>query len=225
MINRRILKKRFDVKFAQALLRKLYAHLERRFPAIDVDNLVNNLKVVIVIDRKLFAPIVIRQIPSVLGMPTLTSCIFNLPLLLYHTQISSRQARKPTVALNVRHLPIPQISLAPSSLLTPSSSAAATFPDNSGLGDSRQCLKDSTPGSVCVDLTVTGNHLDIPRTGDNPNLLSPEIINQRRNSRRPSILPVPDMFTSSTLNISQVKTRRYFCYTGCFRIRWTISGR
>lgn len=29
------------------------------------------------------------------------------------------------------------------------------------------------------------------------------MINQRRNSRRPSILPVPDMFTSSSLNISQ----------------------
>lgn len=50
---------------------------------------------------------------------------------------------------------------------------------------------------------MTGNHLDIPRAGENPNLLSPEMINQRRNSRRPSILPVPDMFTSSTLNISQ----------------------
>lgn len=46
-----------------------------------------------------------------------------------------------------------------------------------------------------------GNHLDIPRSCDNPNLLSPEILNQRRGSRRPSILPVPDMFTSSTLNI------------------------
>ncbi|CAA9998794.1 unnamed protein product [Nesidiocoris tenuis] len=29
-----------------------------------------------------------------------------------------------------------------------------------------------------------------------------QILNQRRGSRRPSILPVPDMFTSSTLNIS-----------------------
>nr|XP_023024060.1 potassium channel subfamily T member 2-like [Leptinotarsa decemlineata] len=54
---------------------------------------------------------------------------------------------------------------------------------------------------------VLGNHLGIPRSGgDNPNLLSPEIINQRRNSRRPSILPVPDMFTSSTLNIAQAVT-------------------
>ncbi|XP_073974432.1 slowpoke 2 isoform X4 [Rhodnius prolixus] len=49
----------------------------------------------------------------------------------------------------------------------------------------------------------TGNHLGLPRPPEsNPNLLSPEILNQRRGSRRPSILPVPDMFTSSTLNIS-----------------------
>lgn len=70
------------------------------------------------------------------------------------------------------------------------------------MSDSRQCLKESSPGSITFDVSITGNHLDIPR-GDNPNLLSPETINQRRNSRRPSILPVPDMFTSSTLNISQ----------------------
>lgn len=52
-------------------------------------------------------------------------------------------------------------------------------------------------------MSVTGNHLDVPKSGENPNFLSPEIINQRRNSRRPSILPVPDMITGSTLNISQ----------------------
>lgn len=75
--------------------------------------------------------------------------------------------------------------------------------ENSGLSDSRQCLREASPGSITLDISVTGNHLDIPRSGENPNLLSPEIINQRRNSRRPSILPVPDMFTSSTLNISQ----------------------
>lgn len=79
----------------------------------------------------------------------------------------------------------------------------ATFPDTSGgVSDSRTCLKDSSPGSLTIDTSVTNNHLDIPRGGDNPNLLSPEILNQRRGSRRPSILPVPDMFTSSTLNIS-----------------------
>lgn len=38
---------------------------------------------------------------------------------------------------------------------------------------------------------------------DNPNFLTPDNINQRRNSRRPSILPVPDMFTSSSINIPQ----------------------
>ncbi|KAK9736596.1 Calcium-activated BK potassium channel alpha subunit [Popillia japonica] len=77
------------------------------------------------------------------------------------------------------------------------------FPDNSGLCDSKQCLGDTTNDSPADVGGITGNHLDIPRTGDNPNLLSPEMINQRRNSRRPSILPVPDMFTSSSLNISQ----------------------
>ncbi|KAJ9576312.1 hypothetical protein L9F63_006812, partial [Diploptera punctata] len=71
-----------------------------------------------------------------------------------------------------------------------------------GFGDSRQCLKDSSPALLAPDVAITGNHLDVPRPGDNPNLLSPEILNQRRGSRRPSILPVPDMFTSSSLNIA-----------------------
>lgn len=82
-------------------------------------------------------------------------------------------------------------------------SLAATFPDGSNTSDSRQCLREPNTSSTVLDSSVTGNHLDIPRAGENPNLLSPEMINQRRNSRRPSILPVPDMFTSSTLNISQ----------------------
>ncbi|XP_044732316.1 potassium channel subfamily T member 2 [Chrysoperla carnea] len=73
--------------------------------------------------------------------------------------------------------------------------------DNGGLSDSRTCLKDSSPASLAPEMGSIGNHLDIPRSCDNPNLLSPEILNQRRGSRRPSILPVPDMFTSSTLNI------------------------
>ncbi|XP_022231233.2 potassium channel subfamily T member 1 isoform X16 [Drosophila obscura] len=47
----------------------------------------------------------------------------------------------------------------------------------------------------------TGNHLDVP-FGNNPNLLSPDVLNQRRGSRRPSILPVPDMFTSSSFSIA-----------------------
>ncbi|KAK2587035.1 hypothetical protein KPH14_010992 [Odynerus spinipes] len=74
-----------------------------------------------------------------------------------------------------------------------------TYLDPGGLGDSRQCLKEavSTPQTP-----ITGNHLDVPRSLDpNPNLLSPEILTQRRGSRRPSILPVPDMLTSSTLHL------------------------
>nr|CAD7401331.1 unnamed protein product [Timema cristinae] len=69
-------------------------------------------------------------------------------------------------------------------------------------GDSRTFLKDSSPSTLAPDVAITGNHLDVPKPGDNPNLLSPEILSQRRGSRRPSILPVPDMFTSSSLNIA-----------------------
>ncbi|KAH8331726.1 hypothetical protein KR074_010391 [Drosophila pseudoananassae] len=50
-------------------------------------------------------------------------------------------------------------------------------------------------------LTTTGNHLDVP-FANNPNLLSPDVLNQRRGNRRPSILPVPDMFTSSSFSIA-----------------------
>ncbi|XP_058792082.1 potassium channel subfamily T member 2 isoform X2 [Phymastichus coffea] len=75
----------------------------------------------------------------------------------------------------------------------------ATYLDPGGLGDSRQCLKD---GSLSPQTPMTGNHLDVPRSLEpNPNLLSPEILTQRRGSRRPSILPVPDMLTSSTLQL------------------------
>ncbi|XP_067632316.1 potassium channel subfamily T member 2 [Eurosta solidaginis] len=47
---------------------------------------------------------------------------------------------------------------------------------------------------------TTSNHLELPQSC-NPNLLCPDILNQRRGSRRPSILPVPDMFTSSSFSI------------------------
>jgi hypothetical protein len=47
-------------------------------------------------------------------------------------------------------------------------------------GDSRQCLKESSPTLLAPDVAITGNHLDVPRPGDNPNLLSPEILSQRR---------------------------------------------
>ncbi|XP_015183342.1 PREDICTED: potassium channel subfamily T member 2 isoform X14 [Polistes dominula] len=71
--------------------------------------------------------------------------------------------------------------------------------DPGGLGDSRQYLKEA---SSTPQTPITGNHLDVPRSIDpNPNLLSPEILTQRRGSRRPSILPVPDMLTSSTLHL------------------------
>ncbi|BFG04046.1 potassium channel subfamily T member 2 [Drosophila madeirensis] len=55
--------------------------------------------------------------------------------------------------------------------------------------------------SVTPATLSTGNHLDVP-FGNNPNLLSPDVLNQRRGSRRPSILPVPDMFTSSSFSIA-----------------------
>ncbi|XP_012538208.1 potassium channel subfamily T member 1 isoform X4 [Monomorium pharaonis] len=74
-----------------------------------------------------------------------------------------------------------------------------TYLDPTGFGDSRQCLKE---GGSTPQTPITGNHLDVPRSLDpNPNLLSPEILTQRRGSRRPSILPVPDMLTSSTLHL------------------------
>ncbi|XP_011868317.1 PREDICTED: potassium channel subfamily T member 1 isoform X6 [Vollenhovia emeryi] len=75
----------------------------------------------------------------------------------------------------------------------------ATYLDPGGFGDSRQCLKE---GGSTPQTPITGNHLDVPRSLDpNPNLLSPEILMQRRGSRRPSILPVPDMLTGSTLHL------------------------
>ncbi|XP_076379489.1 slowpoke 2 isoform X1 [Megalopta genalis] len=74
-----------------------------------------------------------------------------------------------------------------------------TYLDPGGFGDSRQCLKD---GGSSPQTPITGNHLDVPRSLDpNPNLLSPEILTQRGGTRRPSILPVPDMLTSSTLHL------------------------
>ncbi|XP_054274110.1 potassium channel subfamily T member 2-like isoform X3 [Macrosteles quadrilineatus] len=59
------------------------------------------------------------------------------------------------------------------------------------------------PKPQSAEQTATGNHLGVPKPTDtNPNFLSPEILNQRRGSRRPSILPVPDTMTCSTLNIN-----------------------
>ncbi|XP_048506827.1 potassium channel subfamily T member 2 isoform X16 [Athalia rosae] len=117
---------------------------------------------------------------------------------------------------NFYHLPTPQVVLqAPLSTPTTTTTTTTTtldqhqnllasdvhpmYLDPGGAGDSRQCLKES--GSS-PQTPMTGNHLDVPRSVDpNPNLLSPEILTQRRGSRRPSILPVPDMLTSSTLHL------------------------
>ncbi|XP_059472651.1 potassium channel subfamily T member 2 isoform X5 [Neocloeon triangulifer] len=65
-----------------------------------------------------------------------------------------------------------------------------------------------TDASVCdsfeqlQETPIGPNHLGLPVVDNNPNFLSPDTLSQRRGSRRPSILPVPDMVTSSTLNIS-----------------------
>lgn len=62
------------------------------------------------------------------------------------------------------------------------SHVVATYLDPGGLGDSKQYLKEtcSTPQTP-----ITGNHLDVPRSLDpNPNLLSPEILTQRRGNEK-----------------------------------------
>ncbi|XP_018404844.1 PREDICTED: potassium channel subfamily T member 2 [Cyphomyrmex costatus] len=100
----------------------------------------------------------------------------------------------PQVILQVPSTPIPTQHY---NLLA--SNVHPTYLDPGGFGDSRQCLKE---GGSTPQTPITGNHLDVPRSLDpNPNLLSPEILMQRRGSRRPSILPVPDMLTSSTLHL------------------------
>ncbi|XP_050423572.1 potassium channel subfamily T member 2 isoform X4 [Adelges cooleyi] len=71
--------------------------------------------------------------------------------------------------------------------------------------DVQKTIKEThTPPSKHSDEPMAvGNHLSIPKPIDmNPNLLSPEILNQRRGSRRPSILPVAETMTGSSLNIS-----------------------
>ncbi|XP_070494364.1 potassium channel subfamily T member 2 isoform X2 [Chironomus tepperi] len=75
------------------------------------------------------------------------------------------------------------------------------------VSDSKTNLKEATGGIPTTTSSTlgppslnVGNHLDIPQ--NNPNLLSPDMLSQRRGSRRPSILPVPDMFTSSSFSIS-----------------------
>ncbi|XP_059062298.1 potassium channel subfamily T member 2 isoform X5 [Achroia grisella] len=71
----------------------------------------------------------------------------------------------------------------------------AKYGEGTSTSDSRTCLKDS-PGTD----SATDSHLLLPKQ-DNTNFLSPDSLSYRRGSRRPSILPVPDMVTSS-LNIA-----------------------
>ncbi|XP_026688035.1 uncharacterized protein LOC113472469, partial [Diaphorina citri] len=71
-----------------------------------------------------------------------------------------------------------------------------------GGGGGGKSFETSNTSSPPHHLYSSGSNLGVPKQDTNPNLLSPEILNQRRGSRRPSILPVPDMFTSSTLNIA-----------------------
>ncbi|XP_035911770.1 potassium channel subfamily T member 2 isoform X3 [Anopheles stephensi] len=77
-------------------------------------------------------------------------------------------------------------------------SAAAPFAGTTHTTTTTTTTTQSTLGPPTIS---SANHLEIP-SGNNPNLLSPDILNQRRGSRRPSILPVPDMFTSSSFSIS-----------------------
>ncbi|XP_075990844.1 slowpoke 2 isoform X3 [Anticarsia gemmatalis] len=64
------------------------------------------------------------------------------------------------------------------------------YGEGTSASDSRTCLKDS-PGTD----SATDSHLLLPKPDNN--FLSPDALNYRRGSRRPSILPVPDMVTSS----------------------------
>ncbi|XP_050535065.1 potassium channel subfamily T member 2 isoform X3 [Daktulosphaira vitifoliae] len=77
---------------------------------------------------------------------------------------------------------------------------------NSDKLDERQkTIKDThmSPSKSPEEPAAIGNHLSIPKPIDmNPNLLSPEILSQRRGSRRPSILPVAETMTGSAMNIS-----------------------
>ncbi|XP_055687697.1 potassium channel subfamily T member 2 isoform X29 [Lutzomyia longipalpis] len=98
--------------------------------------------------------------------------------------------------------------------LEPAKEAIASTDNNPhsaiSISESKINLKEAaTPSSATTTMlgqssavtTTTGNHLELPQHS-NPNLLSPDVLNQRRGSRRPSILPVPDMFTSSSFSIS-----------------------
>ncbi|XP_043866348.1 potassium channel subfamily T member 1 isoform X4 [Drosophila mojavensis] len=127
----------------------------------------------------------------------------------------SRQNLKDTT-VSTTHLPTAAAATTTTTITTTSlvlggGSGAA---GSSGTGGQNQASSSSSGGGLGVGLnmgtslsitpaalTTTGNHLDVP-FANNPNLLSPDVLNQRRGSRRPSILPVPDMFTSSSFSIA-----------------------
>nr|XP_026497612.1 potassium channel subfamily T member 2 isoform X4 [Vanessa tameamea] len=114
---------------------------------------------------------------------------------------------------NVAQYDLPQVILQAPASSTPNTSPSRIYPANTvssanltvagskfgeastPASDSRTCLKESPATDSATD-----SHLLLPRP-DNTNFLSPDSLHCRRGSRRPSILPVPDMVTSS-LNIA-----------------------
>ncbi|XP_047543743.1 potassium channel subfamily T member 1 isoform X11 [Vanessa atalanta] len=114
---------------------------------------------------------------------------------------------------NVAQYDLPQVILQAPASSTPNTSPSRIYPANTvssanltvagskfgeastSASDSRTCLKESPATDSATD-----SHLLLPRP-DNTNFLSPDSLHCRRGSRRPSILPVPDMVTSS-LNIA-----------------------
>ncbi|XP_059062295.1 potassium channel subfamily T member 2 isoform X3 [Achroia grisella] len=120
--------------------------------------------------------------------------------------------QKKTDGSNVAQYDLPQVILEAPASSTPNASpsrinqaniasfanitvASSKYGEGTSTSDSRTCLKDS-PGTD----SATDSHLLLPKQ-DNTNFLSPDSLSYRRGSRRPSILPVPDMVTSS-LNIA-----------------------
>ncbi|KAI8430836.1 hypothetical protein MSG28_000986 [Choristoneura fumiferana] len=116
--------------------------------------------------------------------------------------------QKKTDGSNVAQYELPQVVLQAPASSTPNASpsrinqantvssanftvAGSKYGEGTSASDSRTCLKDS-PGTD----SATDSHLLLPKP-DNTNFLSPDALNYRRGSRRPSILPVPDMVASS----------------------------
>ncbi|XP_050361411.1 potassium channel subfamily T member 2 isoform X1 [Nymphalis io] len=117
--------------------------------------------------------------------------------------------RKRPDGTNVAQYDLPQVILQAPASSTPNTSPSRIYPANTvssanltvagskfgeastSASDSRTCLKESPATDSATD-----SHLLLPRP-DNTNFLSPDSLHCRRGSRRPSILPVPDMVTSS----------------------------